>query len=356
MKETIKIGNKIIGNDKPTFIIAEIGTNHNQRKDKAKKLIDIAAKSNVDAVKFQIYHPQDIVSEEIKVDDYGLSDIYNETYWYNVLENHLKTPVEWFPDLSDYAHSLGLNVIATVHCEECMNNMMPYIDAFKIASMDLTHHFLLEKLSLTDMPIILSTGMSKTNEIDEAVNLIRKNNNQLSVLHCVSNYPANFEELNLNFIKTLKTMYSFPIGFSDHALDTLSSIIAVSLGANIIEKHITLNRNDQGPDHKFALEPENLNKLVKNIRKVELSLGTYERNISKKEMKKRELYRRSIIAKTDIKKGETITLDNIKFTRPGTGLLPKYYHLILDKVAIKDIKSESLINFNMISGVTNEGN
>lgn len=347
MKEVI-IDNFKINKDSNTFIIAEIGTNHNQDKEKAKKLIDAAANAKVNAVKFQIYHPLDIVSPQILTSQYGLDHLYKEKYWYEVLENHLKTPVEWFPELADYSRQKGLKVIATVHCKECADKMVNYIDAFKVASMDLTHIPLLKELSLYNLPLIISCGMANMSEIDDAVREIKKNTHQLAILHCVSNYPTAYEELDLNKIKLLSNIYSYPIGFSDHSQEVLSSAIAVSVGAKIIEKHITLDKKDKGPDHPFALEPDELSSLVDSIRKTELSLSNNFGTNDKRDYDKRSLYRRSILAKVNIKKGEKITLDKICYARPGSGIQPKFTDIIIGRTAKVDISEGDTITWNSI--------
>ncbi|WP_058953763.1 N-acetylneuraminate synthase family protein [Clostridium tyrobutyricum] len=346
--QKVEIANSVIDDNSKTFIIAEIGTNHNQCIEKAKKLIDVSAEAEVDAVKFQIYHPLDIVNKNILTSEYGLEKVYEEKYWYKVLENHLKTPTEWFPELSDYARKKGLKVIATVHCKECAEKMKDYIDAYKVASMDLNHIPLIEVLSEYNLPIIISTGMAYLSEIDEAIRCIEKKKNNICILHCVSSYPAKYSELNLNNIPKLQQLYKYPVGFSDHTMDVLSSVIAVSLGAKIIEKHITLNKFDIGPDHIFALEPQQLKELVNSVRKTEKAIKNQRFEIGNIQYAKRSLYRRSIVSCKKISKGTIITEDMLTFSRPGNGIEPKFINSLINKKAKIDIEEGHIITWDCI--------
>jgi len=350
MRRKVKIGDRWIGEGEPTFIVAELGTNHNQDIKTAKKLIDIAAEANVDGVKFQIYHPTDVVHKGIEVKEYGLEGIYREKFMWEVFQNYLMTPREWFPDILEYVDSKGLVAIATVSCKDCAQFMFDNdIAAFKVASMDLTHLPFLRQLAEFGKPIILSTGMGTLAEISEAVDTIKESGNtDLILLHCVSNYPAEYAELNLSNIKMLINAFNVVVGFSDHTMTPLSSAIAVALGAKVIEKHITLDRNTKGPDHPFALEPDGLRDLVSMIRETEKAVGTSSRSISEKEMKKRALYRRSLVAKEYIRKGEKITSDKVQITRPGSGIEPKFLDIVTGREAKKDIEKNTIITWEMV--------
>jgi sialic acid synthase SpsE len=346
MKE-FKIGFKSIGGDNPCFIIAEIGTNHNRDINTAKRLIEAAKKSGCDGVKFQIYHPSDIVHKKIRTSEYHYENVYSEKYWYEVLEKHLATPRSWFPELIDYVRKLELTPIATCHCENCAKFMFDNgIDAFKVASMDITHFALMKEVARFGKPLILATGMSTADEIKDAVrNILETGNNKLALLHCVSNYPSRAEELNLNNIKMLLSEFDLPVGFSDHSKGTLSASTAVAIGAKLIEKHITLDRNSKGPDHHFALEPHELQNMVEQIREVERSLGDFERELGETENKKRDLYRRSVIAGKNITKGERISESNVIFARPGNGVSPKDFESIKDKKANRNISESEQIQW-----------
>ncbi|MBG9588627.1 N-acetylneuraminate synthase family protein [Cytobacillus firmus] len=343
--EIVKIENKQIGINQPCFVIAEIGTNHNCSLDTAKELIDVAADSGVDAVKFQTYRPTDIVHPEIPANAYGHFRESNEKYWYEVLENYV-LPEEWYPELWDYANKKGLIAISTASSPYCVDFLLELnIPAFKVASMDINYFPLLEKLAQTKKPIILSTGMSHISEIDEAIRFLRKKGcSQLIVTYCVSNYPAKPEQLNIKQIPILEQIFDLPAGFSDHSLGINTSIAAVVLGAKVIEKHITLNRNMKGPDHSFSLEPNELKKLVSGIREVELAIKQ-KNDIEFYDLGKRAEFRRSIVTKVKIKKGEVITNDKIQFTRPGNGIEPIELNKILGRKVNKDIPQNTVLRW-----------
>ncbi len=332
----IKIGNKLIGEGEPCFIVAEAGSNHDGKLNQAKELIDIAAEAGADAIKFQTFHPTDIVHPKIESKIYG-----NKTgpkYWVKVL-NNLTLNKEWYPELFAYAEKNNLIFLSTPSCVECARFLFDLgVSAFKIASMDLTYLEFLKEISKLGKPIILSTGMGTLAEIEDAVDNIKNAGlNEVVLMHCVSNYPAIPRELNLLNIKTLQTTFGLPIGFSDHSLGITSSIVAVALGACVIEKHLTINRNLKGPDHRFSLEPIEFKKLVKEIRIAQESLGTYQRTLSEAEKKKRVLYRRSIIARKNIVKGKIIKRDDLIVTRPGSGIPPRFINTIVGASAKRNI-------------------
>ncbi|OLO35886.1 hypothetical protein BTR23_16190 [Alkalihalophilus pseudofirmus] len=343
--KVIKIGNKEICSNKPCFIIGEIGTNHNKNKEIAKQLIDVAADAGVDAVKFQTFRPTDIVHSEIPANIYGHYQGENHTYWAEIL-NDLVLPEEWYSELWDYAHKKGLIVLSTAVSSYCTEFLMTLnTPAFKVASMDLNYFPLLEKLAKTNKPIILSTGMGYLSEIDEAIRFIKENgNDQIIITHCVSNYPAKPEQLNLKQIPLLEMSFNVPVGFSDHSLGVNSSIAAVALGAKVIEKHITLNRKMNGPDHSFSLEPNEVKMLVNGIREVELAIGS-NRVISLAETEKRETFRRSIVTKVEISKNETITKEKLQITRPGYGIPSKFINEVIGMKVTQNLPKNTVLEW-----------
>jgi sialic acid synthase SpsE len=342
--DEFQINGEVVSPEDP-YTIAEMGTNHDGKKTVAKKLIDTAATAGADAIKYQVYHAGDIVSKNISAKEYGFEEYYDAETAYEVFDEHLRLPRSWFGDLTEYASKQGLDNIATVHCPDCADFVADFdIQAFKVASMDLTHLPLLESLISYDLPIILSTGMASLAEIDTSVSTLRANDHDnVAVLHCVSNYPTDPSELNLRNIPMIQDALNIPVGFSDHTLSTLAPALAVVHGASIIEKHLTLNRERDGPDHPFALEPNEFEALVENINFTIKSPGKTSRMLT--DSNKRSKYRRSIISDTDIAAGETITEDSIRFARPGGGIEPKHIDTILGMTLQTDVSAEQVLKW-----------
>lgn len=340
----LQINGEVVSSEDP-YTIAEMGTNHDRKKTVAKKLIDAAATAGADAIKYQVYHAGDIVSKNISAKEYGFEEYYDAETAYEVFDEHLRLPRSWFGDLTEYASKQGLDNIATVHCPDCADFVADFdIQAFKIASMDLTHLPLLKSLIRHNLPIILSTGMASLAEIDTSVSTLRTNgHNNVAVLHCVSNYPTDPSELNLRNIPMIRDAFDISVGFSDHTLSTLTPALAVVHGASVIEKHLTLDRKRDGPDHPFALEPNEFGTLVENINLATKAPGETSRMLT--DSGKRSEYRRSIIADTDLIAGETITEDSIRFARPGNGIEPKHIDRILGMTLQTDVSAEQVVKW-----------
>ena len=350
--QSITIGDRLVGEGCPCFIIAEIGTNHNSDLACARELVRVSSEAGVDAVKFQIYEADDIVNHRILTEEYGLQDLYVESTMHQVFDRYLRTPREWFPELSEYARELGVLPMATAHSGAGASFIAGQgMAAVKIASMDLNNLPVLRDIvERVKVPVIFSTGMSELPEIDETVRIFKKYGKPYAILHCVSNYPAEFAELQLQNIRVLREMYGVPVGFSDHTLTTISSVAAVFLGASIIEKHITLNQSDLGPDHPFALEPAELKKLVEDIRRVESAYAPEAGFVGpgERERAKRILYRRSLVARRDLEAGSVIREEDIKITRPGNGILPKDLGSVIGRITLKKIEAETPLQWEMI--------
>lgn len=331
----IRIGNRKVGFGEKTFIIAEAGINHNGDFVQAKKIIQEAAKSDADAVKFQIFKAEEFCSEDTEYFD---------------LFRSLELGADEWVELADFANNKGILFTASVFGEESADFLKEIgAPVYKIASGDLTHLPLLKYVSKESMPIILSTGMATIAEIDEAINTIQSTGNQeVSLMHCVSNYPTKYQDTNLNFIQTLKEAFKIPVGFSDHTEGILIPTLAVAIGADIIEKHFTLDKNLSGPDHRLSLEPDEFGKMVKNIRITESTLGDGIKKLTKEEEEVKKLARRSIVAKMDIPNGKIITKDKIRILRPGTGIEPKFIELVVGKVAKTDIKKDQPLTWDMV--------
>lgn len=297
-------------------IIGEIGTNHNGDLETAYKLIDMAIESNIDTVKFQIYDADDIVSPLVKSSLYG----YNNTkylYWGDYINNKLITPKEWLKELVPYAKKRGLQTLATAHSIEGANYCLEHgIESLKIASMDCNYYTFLEELSKLNTPLLLSTGMAMKEEIIKSSDILLQNQEDVTLFHCTSTYPTQYNEVNLEFFKFLKTL-SEKIGLSDHSEKNDIAMMSLVYGVCKIEKHITLDKTTDGPDHPFALDKTGLVDLVQCVRNGELALGFEDKIMSKKELENRKKYRRVAIAKRDLQKGDSLQKSDFIFARPS---------------------------------------
>jgi sialic acid synthase SpsE len=260
----------------------------------------------------------------------------------------LELSEEEFYELKKYAEKIGIKFISTpldLKYVDILNKMN--IPAFKIASGDLTFYPLLEKVAKTNKPVILSTGMANILEIWEAIEVLRNNGcKEIILLHCISSYPTPYEDVNLNAIKTLKRIFNIPVGYSDHTLGIIAPIVSVTLGADVIEKHFTLDKNMEGPDHTLSADPEEFKEIADNIRLVEKMLGGGEKIPMPSERDVIIEARRSVVAKRSIKKGECLSPDNLSFKRPGKGIETKYLNIILNKKIKNDKEEDEIINWD----------
>ncbi|MFH1642151.1 MAG: N-acetylneuraminate synthase [Nanoarchaeota archaeon] len=339
MKKTIKIANKLVGKDQPCFIIAEAGINHNGQVDLAKKLVDEAKKAGADAVKFQTFATDQFLSKNI-AEPKNVESILK-------IAKGLELSKEDHYELSKYCKQKGIIFIST----PLDNGSVDLLDKigvpmFKVASCDLDNLPLLAYIAKKGKPMIVSTGMAKLSEVEEAIDVIRScGNEDIILLHCVSKYPSNAEQTNLNAMKTLETAFKLPVGYSDHTMGINISLAAVSLGAKVIEKHFTLDKKMEGYDHAISADPKELVNMINGIREVEKSFGTGIKAPSKDEIEMKKPMRRSIIANADIKKGEVIKPEMIIAKRPGTGISPKFFDFIVGRKATRDINKDEFIYF-----------
>ena len=264
----LKIGDKLIGEEEPCFIIAEAGVNHNGSVELAKKLIDAAKDAGADAVKFQTFKAESVVVKDAQKAEYQ-KETTGEGSQYEMIKK-LELTEEDFRELADYAKEKDIMFLSSPFDKESVDLLNELdVPAFKVGSGEITNLPLLRYIAKKEKPIILSTGMSTLGEIEEALDVIRSEGvEDIILLHCVSNYPARIEDVNLRALGTLKQAFKLPVGFSDHTLGITAPIAAVALGACVIEKHFTLDRNLPGPDHKASLEPEELKEMAKAIREV----------------------------------------------------------------------------------------
>ncbi|WBW95448.1 pseudaminic acid synthase [Oceanirhabdus sp. W0125-5] len=349
MSNIIKIGNKKIGGNNPTFIIAEMSANHLQDFDKAVKIIKAAKYAGADAVKLQTYTP-----DTITIDcDNKYFQINQGTIWDGITLHKLYegayTPWEWQPELKRIAEEEGLICFSSPFDKTAVDFLEKMnVPAYKVASFEITDIPLIEYMASKGKPMILSTGIARLSDIEEAVNACRRmGNNQISLLKCTSAYPAPLEDINLNTLSNLSETFNVVSGLSDHTLGISVSIASVALGAKIIEKHFTLSRADGGPDAAFSLEPDEFKDMVKSVREVEKALGCVSYKLTEKMRKSRE-HSRSLFVVKDIKKGDTFTEENLKSIRPGFGMHTKYYNQILGEKASCDIKKGTPMDWKLI--------
>jgi len=347
MKEII-IGSRKIGESEPVFVIAEAGSNHNRNLNQAKKLIEIAAEMEADAVKFQIFSAETLYSKKTTTPDYLNGKIEQKSV-YKLIKD-IEIPREWLSELNDFSKSHGLIFLSTPFDYQAIKELERLnILAYKIASFEIVDLPFLKEIAKTKKPIILSTGMASLGDIEDAINAIKDITNvDIALLHCAINYPPPFKDLNLKAIQTLKQAFQIPVGYSDHTMSITIPSICVSLGASIIEKHFTLDRNLKGPDHKFALIPSELKEMIKNIRDTEAALGSPVKIIPESEKNLYKLARRSIIAKRKIPKGKKIEESDIIIKRPGYGILPKFLNIIIGRIAKKDIDEDDIITWDLV--------
>jgi len=343
-----KIENKDIGINFPPYIIAEISANHNGSLDRVFNLIEIAKNSGADAVKLQTYKP-DTITLNLSNDEFIIKKGLwkNRTLFDLYKEAHL--PWEWHKPIFEHAKKINIAIFSSPFDHSAVD-LLESLDtpAYKIASCEIIDLPLIKYVAETKKPIIISTGMANLQEIDEAVNeCFRVNNNNISLLHCVSEYPTPSELYNLNSIKTLKEKFGLNIGISDHTISNQASLTAISLGASIIEKHFTLDRKGNGPDDSFSLEPDDLEKLCNDALSVWKSLGDGKKEIQSIE-KGNIKFRRSLYFIKEMKAGATITKDCIKSIRPGYGLKPKYFEDLIGKIILEDVKFGTPVKGNMI--------
>ena len=344
MEELFRIRKKLIGG-KRVFIIAEAGVNHNGNLELAKELVYQAKKSGADAVKFQSFRADYMCLRSLKEkkDIKSLTKGSDSAYdMYKALELSLDSHIE----LIRLAKKEKIIFMSSVFDLEMVGILKKFgVDALKIASGDITFKPLIESAVKTKLPVFLSSGMSDEKEISRAVLWAKKAGaKKFALLHCVSLYPPNFEELNLNFIRTLNKKYSFPIGYSDHTKGYEACIAAVALGAKIIEKHFTLEGNLKGPDHAISLNPKQFSEMVEKIRNIENSLGSEKKVLSRRELKERKSGRRGLKASIDINKGDIITNENSVFIKPENGVKPFEAKKVFGKRAAKRIPKGSPIH------------
>jgi N,N'-diacetyllegionaminate synthase len=332
-----------IGSSYPCFIIAEAGVNHNGSAELAKRLIDAAAASGADAVKFQTFKTENLVTEDAPGADYQEKNLGRKTTQYEMLQR-LELSYEVFRELAAYAAAKDILFLSTpfdVESADFLDSLS--IPLFKIGSGDLTHHALLQHVGQKGKPVIVSTGMSGLDEVRAAVMALKKVHASIILLHCVSNYPADPKDVNLRAMDTLRQEFDVPVGFSDHTMGIHIALAAVARGAQVIEKHFTLDRTMEGPDHPASLEPDELKQLVYEIREIEAALGSGEKKMMAAETGVAVAARRSWVAAFPLRAGTILRRDMLVFKRPGTGLGEGDLGMLLNRTLIHDMPAGAVI-------------
>ena len=330
-----------------TIIIAEAGVNHNGNFEIAKKLIDEAYLAGADIVKFQTCKAENVISKYAEKAEYQKVTTGTKDSQLDMVRK-LMLSFDEYKELKKYCDSKGIIFLSTAFDLESVDFLHSIgMKLWKIPSGEVTNYPLLVKIAKLQEPIIMSTGMCEINEVEDAIKVLKENGaSDITLLHCTTEYPAPFEDVNLMSIKTLEKKFNLKVGYSDHTQGIAISIAAVALGAKVIEKHFTLDRNMEGPDHKASIEPSELKQMVKEIRNIEVSLGDGNKTVSLSEKKNQNIVRKSIIAKREIKKGDIFSADNITTKRPGNGINPMEWNNIVGRVAKHDYEEDYLIKMD----------
>jgi len=340
--------NKEVFNYCKPYVIAELGSNHNGDMDLAKKLIIQAKEAGADCVKFQSWSKDTIFAKKKYEDNYFIADDYRDRNDYTLEEivDEYSISEEELLDMKKFADEVGIDCTSTPFSKKETDFLVDKLESpfIKVASMDLNNYPFLEYLAKKGKPIVISTGLSELYEIDKAVKTIENaGNNQIVILHCVSTYPPVDSDVHLNNIKTLMATYpEYPIGFSDHTLGTAIPLASVALGACLIEKHFTLDKNMEGWDHKVSATKDEMEEIVENAKRVSAAMGSFRITATESDEKKRE-FRRSIVLNREMKKGEIIAYEDIDYKRPGGAFDPEMTEFVVGRTINKDLKFDHIL-------------
>jgi len=347
----LKIGQREIGHEQKCFIIAEAGSNHNRDFENAKKLIDVAVEAGADAVKFQIFSAEAIYSKKTPMASY-LKDKKlakdGESLW-DIIKR-IEIPRQWTPDLMAYCQKKGIIFLSTPFDLNAVDELEAAgVAAYKVASFEITHLPMLKKISVTGKPIILSTGMASLEDIEIALAAIKSGgSSEVALLHCAIAYPPKYEDINLRAMDTMRQAFGLPVGFSDHTMGHVTDVAAVARGACIIEKHFTLSRQQEGPDHPFSLEPDELRAMVEAIRQTETLLGSPLKQHTTAENELYRIARRSLVAAVNIPAGTVITEEMLAVKRPGFGIQVRHMEIVIGRTARRNIEEDDILTWEMI--------
>lgn len=344
--QRIKIGERWVGDGEPCYIVAEAGSNHNGSFEQALRLIDVAAEAGADAVKFQHFKASKLYPRSAGESDY----LKTSRSIYEIIRE-MEMPDEWIPRLAEYCRKRGIAFLFTPFDEQSADLLEPHVPAYKVASYEMTHTPLLRHLARKGKPLIISTGTAMLDEVLRAVDVVLKEGNrEIVLLQCTASYPTPLEAMNVRALVTMRQATGCLAGLSDHSSDPIvAPMAAATLGACVIEKHLTLSNRLPGPDHQFAVEPKGLSELVRRVREVEKVLGHGRKETLPVEAELYSFARRSIFSVSDIRPGELLTRENIAVLRCGKlgfGLSPDHYDSLLNRRAVRLIPKESLITFD----------
>ncbi len=325
-------------------IIAEAGVNHNGDINIARQMIDVAAGSGVDYIKFQTFKAEKLVVENAQQAEYQKKNTGKSESQLEMLKK-LELTQDDFIELKKYCGEKKVGFISTPFDFESIDFLETLdMDLWKVPSGEVTNYPYLVKIAKTHRPVVMSTGMCDIDEIREAVKVLRDNGcGELTLLHCNTMYPTSFEDVNLKAMETLKREFDVPVGYSDHTLGIEVHVAAVAMGARVIEKHFTLDKNMEGPDHRASIDPVELKQMVSAVRNVEKALGDGDKHVTDSESANKAVARKSIVAAEDIKAGEVFTEVNLTVKRPGTGISPMRWPEVLGREADRDYKKDELI-------------
>jgi N,N'-diacetyllegionaminate synthase len=349
LRARMKLGSRLLGDGAPCFIIAEVGVNHNGDCDLAREMIYAAKHAGADAVKFQTFKAEKIVTKDAQKAAYQKETTGERESQYQMIKK-LELKEDDFRELARYAKSEDIIFLSTPFDIESADFLEELnIPAFKVASGEINNLPLIRHIARKKKPIILSTGMSSLGDIEVALQALQSEGlEEIVLLHCTTSYPARAEDVNLRALHTLSCAFKLPIGFSDHTEGISAALAAVALGACIVEKHFTTDKKLPGPDHSASVEPQELQKMVKGIRRVEMMLGSGLKKPTHDEEEIAKLVRRSLVASVDLPAGINIERGMLDIKRPGTGIEPKFLDSILGRKTRVDLKKDDLLTWDMI--------
>lgn len=344
----IRIGERWVGEEEPTYIIAEIGSNFDGSLAQAKHLVDLAKEVGADATKFQSFLPDKIIARR----GFEAKTSFQSKWKKPVYEVYSEAvlPREWHQELAEYCHKKDIHFFSSPYDKEAVDLLSEIgVPALKIGSGDITNPALIEYIAKKNKPVLLGTGASSMGEIEQAVNTIRATGNQdIVLLQCITNYPSPFEHANIRAMVTLKDAFQVLVGYSDHTPGSVVPLGAVALGACVIEKHFTFDKTRKGPDHPSAMDVPEMKAMIRDIRLLESALGSPIKQLTPAETETVIIQRRSLYASVNIPAGTTITMEMIEPLRPATGITPPYLHLVTGRKAKVDIAEGESITWEKI--------
>lgn len=356
--DNVKIGNIIVGNNNPVFIIAEAGVNHNGDINQAKKLIRQAKKIGANCIKFQTFKAERVVTQQAPKANYQLKTTNPQESQLDMLRKLELSPIA-YQELVALCQKEDILIFSTPYNREDVDFLDELgVPAFKLASIHLVEPYFLQYVAAKNKPMIISTGMATLAEVDEAIRAIKSTGNtQIIVLQCTTNYPSKLEDANLKAMQTMQNAFNVLVGYSDHTQSNTACIASVAMGACVIEKHFTLDKSLAGPDHSSSADPAEFEMLIKDIREAEMVLGSAIKEPCEVEKINAVGMRRSIVAKCDILAGDTITEDMLTFKRPASGIKPAFFADIVGRIAQQTLNKNELVTWEALGGyATGENN